>query len=622
MKTYINDNAIAIELKRMNKEIEKLKTGDIDYNHIKESISKIIDEYKTVIDTMVNSLELDNTNTRIELMEALETLEVIQGEHILMQHKLNSLGVSDVFEIKTKITDLEDEIKALTALTASNANDSNLRIKENTEDIETLTSQFEAIKSDLISLGVNIRNELATFRNSLEDGLTDLYDERIASVEASVANFDYKIKSTDSSLISLMNRINSIEEDVETIEDFMRNISAFEDRIANAEQAALDAKSTANGYQTQITEISNEIKEAINGYKLINKRLDEVEGMSIEQVKTIVIEEIKSIEVGDIIDLTGYYTSRQVDTLIETINTVEPSKYYTKEEVTALLEEVDLSEYYTTVQVDAIIDSLESVDLTGYYTATEVDNLIEAIEGTDLTNYYTIEQVDTLLDSLEQVSVETCDLTQLENTTENILTEINMSDEKIMNQLTSNKQYFNNTLTEQYNGLAALIKGDTVKPSDQKIEVYGQIEIERVDIIHELSDYTDLNVSGNIIALMFRITEQSRNEDYRITSLKFQLTEDDYMHGMDERLIATITIDSSNSKINEKTKHYDGNQIIISIPENILEDHNDIYASITELTIENIKTKEQVKHIPNHDNSDEISDLGFLIRLFIIFKPQ
>lgn len=148
-----------------------------------------------------------------------------------------------------------------------------------------------------------------------------------------------------------------------------------------------------------------------NTLPAMNGRMDNLQDQidllpSFDNVNTAIAAAISS----GTVDLTGYYTKTQVDTLLANLPTTDLTDYYTKEEVGATItaaidaarDEMNawvptlanqyLQYYYTKIETNDL--------LTGYYTKTQVDTLLANLPSTNLTSYYTKTEVDTKFTNL------------------------------------------------------------------------------------------------------------------------------------------------------------------------------------------------------------------------------
>lgn len=110
--------------------------------------------------------------------------------------------------------------------------------------------------------------------------------------------------------------------------------------------------------------------------------------------------------INALIDLANKITEEyNIDNINEQIQQIQ--KQIT--EIMDLLSKIDLSKYYTKKEVDNLLEELRklisNIDLSKYYTKEEIDNKLQEIGAPDLTDFFTKPEVRSILTSVRNLSL-------------------------------------------------------------------------------------------------------------------------------------------------------------------------------------------------------------------------
>ena len=214
-------------------------------------------------------------------------------------------------------------------------------------------------------------------------------------------------------LIGVKDAIDGINNSVETINSSIETINSTLDTKSTVtfEQSqtegnligVLTIDGTVYNIYSPVTDLSDyytseQVNELINNLSLGDSVSYVASTTSGTLIGTLTIEETAYELYAPTVDLSDYYTKNEITTII--------ADYYTKTEVDSLFEsyytktEIDatIANYYTSAQIDSMLESYYTkteIDETiaAYYTKTEIDSM--------LTKYYTMLEVDAKIADLE-----------------------------------------------------------------------------------------------------------------------------------------------------------------------------------------------------------------------------
>ena len=368
-----------------------------------------------IINTLTHKVDSSVVYTKQEIDASIVEYAQPKGNYLTEHQDISNKA--DKSELPTKVSDLENDSKYLTAIDVSQFLTEHQSLDEYAK-IEDINSSINDINSSIINSDASIesiKQQLTAINSSWANYLT-------------VESFNEFLEADADETINKFNEIVDFLAGIDTTDDTLYNtLQSINTSINDISSRLHDIDSSWNNYYTKeeiddtIEAINASIANSDSSIVIINEKIQNIDSSwdnyyDKETIDASIIEyaQPKGEYLTEHQDLTllatkfevstNYYNKHEVESLITTTGTFSPEMYYTKTDInemlvnntSAFITQNDTSKFITSQDVSQFITLNDtSIYLTEHQSLEEYDNSIEALN----TSVNTIEEQLASIDS-------------------------------------------------------------------------------------------------------------------------------------------------------------------------------------------------------------------------------